>query len=278
MFSSLYLPPLPEGSAFEDFQEIIARLRAPDGCPWDREQTHASLKPYMLEEAYEALEALDEEDMESLKEELGDVLLQVFLHAQIATEDQDFKISDVVQVASSKLIRRHPHVFGETAVQDVEGVIQNWERIKADERQENDKKPDQGMLDGIPLSLPALTQADAIQRRARRVGFDWPDISGVIQKIDEELDELKAAPDSEARRAESGDLLFAVVNLIRWLDIDSESALRECNKRFRRRFSFIEHSAAHRGVSLASMSFEEMDALWEQAKTLEDPSHNPTTA
>jgi tetrapyrrole methylase family protein/MazG family protein len=264
--SSLYLPPLPNGTAFEDFQEIIARLRAPDGCPWDCEQTHASLKPFLLEEAYEALEALDNEDMDALREELGDVLLQIVLHAQIGTEYGDFKMADVLRGISDKLIRRHPHVFADVNVSDVDGVIHNWEMIKAGERKGNGKPEKKGMLDGIPAALPALSQAQAIQSRAKRIGFDWPEIDGVIRKVYEELDELKAAQDAEARIAESGDLLFAAVNVIRWLGVDAESALRGCNKRFRRRFAYIEQAAEARGTDLDSMSFEEMDALWEEAK------------
>jgi len=266
MFSSLFVPPLPHGSAFEDFQEIIARLRAPQGCPWDREQPHASLKPYLLEEAYEALEALDNEDMDGLREELGDVLLQVVLHAQIGTEDGDFKMSEVLLDISNKLIRRHPHVFSDVNVSDVDGVIHNWEAIKADERKENGKPEKKGMLDGVPASLPALSQAQVIQERAKRVGFDWQEIDPVIRKVYEELDELKDAQTEETRRAESGDLLFAAVNVIRWLGVDAESALRECNQRFRRRFAYIEQAAEKQGINLDSMSFEEMDALWEEAK------------
>ena len=267
----LYLPARETGRAFEDFQQVIARLRAPDGCPWDREQTHLSLRPYLLEEAYEVLEALDQEDMTHLQEELGDLLLQIVLHTQIATEDEDFNMTDVLQGISSKLIRRHPHVFAETQVGSVDGVIQNWEKIKADERKHNGKEQPKGMLDGIPLALPALTQADQIQKRAKRVGFDWHEIAPVIEKIKEELGELQEAETEEDRRAEAGDLLFASVNLIRWLGIDPELALRECNLRFRRRFGYIERAAAEQGKTLQEMSFEEMDALWEQAKDAVEP-------
>ncbi len=271
LLSSLYVPPLPEGSAFEDFQEIIARLRAPDGCPWDREQTHTSLKPFLLEEAYEALEALDNEDMDGLREELGDVLLQVVLHAQIGTEDGDFKMSEVLLGISDKLIRRHPHVFSEVSVENVDGVIHNWELIKARERKNNGKAEKKGMLDGIPAALPALSQAQVIQERAKRVGFDWQEIEPVISKVYEELEELKAAGNAEERQAESGDLLFAAVNVIRWLGVDSESALRDSNMRFRRRFAYIEQAAEAHGTNLDAMSFEEMDALWEEAKRKFEP-------
>ncbi|MCJ7694873.1 MAG: nucleoside triphosphate pyrophosphohydrolase [Anaerolineaceae bacterium] len=266
LLSSLYIPALENGSAFEDFQEIIARLRAPGGCPWDREQTHISLKPFLLEETYEALEALDLEDMQLLKEELGDILLQVVLHAQIAEEDGDFNMSDVLQAISDKMQRRHPHVFSDGTAKDVDGVIQKWEEIKADERKDNHHAEKKGMLDGIPLNLPALVQAQHIQERARRIGFDWPEISGVLKKVEEELLELNQAQNEQERRAEAGDLLFAVVNLARWLDVEAESALRESNRRFKKRFAFIEQSAEELGKALNDLTFEEMDALWEQAK------------
>ncbi len=266
LISTLYIPPRENGHAFEDLQEIIARLRAPDGCPWDREQTHLSLRPYLLQETYEVLEALDREEPDELREELGDLLLQILLHTQIATEAEDFRMTDVIQAISSKLIRRHPHVFGEVQVNSVDNVLQNWEKIKAKEREDNGNSHKTGMLDGIPLALPALTQADQIQRRAKRVGFDWDTIEPVIAKVREELQELNSAETSAQRQAEAGDLLFAAVNLIRWLDIDPETALRECNLRFRKRFAYIEAGAAKAGKSVDELSFEEMDALWEEAK------------
>jgi tetrapyrrole methylase family protein/MazG family protein len=279
LLSTLYIPPWEENRSFEDFQEIIARLRAPDGCPWDREQTHLSLRPYLLQEAYEVLEALDHEDMMELQEELGDLLLQIVLHAQIATEEGDFNMTDVLQSISRKLIRRHPHVFGDVQVNSVDNVVQNWEKIKAEERKENGKAHNKGMLDGIPLALPALTQADQIQRRAQRIGFDWKTIEPVIAKVNEELEELLKAQTSEERQAEGGDLLFAVVNLLRWLEIDPETALRECNLRFRQRFAFIEAAAANQGKSMDALSFEQMDALWEQAKqALKDQDQEEETA
>jgi len=266
LLSILYIPPWEENRSFENFQEIIARLRAPDGCPWDREQTHLSLRPYLLQEAYEVLEALDHEDMMALQEELGDLLLQIVLHAQIATEEGDFNMTDVVQSISEKLIRRHPHVFGDVQVNSVDNIVQNWEKIKAEERKENGNAHKNGMLDGIPLALPALTQADQIQKRAQRIGFDWKTIEPVIAKVNEELEELLQAQTPAERQAEGGDLLFAVVNLLRWLEIDPETALRECNLRFRKRFAFIEAAAANQGKRVDALSFEQMDALWEQAK------------
>lgn len=265
MMSCLYLPPLRQGASFEDFQQIIARLRRHDGCPWDREQTHLSLRPYLLEEAYEVLEALDQEDSQHLREELGDLLLQIGLHAQIATEDEDFLMTDVLQGINSKLIRRHPHVFSDIAADSVDKVLTNWEKIKADERKNNGESQ-KGMLDGIPLSLPALSQANQIQRRAKRVGFDWHTIEPVIAKVHEELGELRDAQTDEERQAEAGDVLFAVVNLVRWLKVDPEIALRETNLRFRKRFAYIEKKAQEQGRSVDQLSFEEMDQLWEAAK------------
>lgn len=264
--TSLYVPPLEAGRSFEDFQQVIARLRAPDGCPWDREQTHMTLRAHLLEEAYEVLQALDEEDPEHLKEELGDLLLQIVLHAQIASEDQEFNMTDVLLGISQKLIRRHPHVFGELDLKDADAVIVNWEKIKAGERKQRGEEQVKGMLDGIPLALPALTQADQIQRRAKRVGFDWQTVEPVIAKIHEELAELEAAETEEDKQAEAGDLLFAAVNLIRWMGIDPEFALRECNARFKRRFGYIEQHAIAQGRTLQELSFEEMDALWNEAK------------
>ena len=264
--SSLFCPPLPFGSAFEDFQQIIAQLRSPEGCPWDREQTHASLKPYLIEESYEALEALDLEDMPSLKEELGDILLQIVLHAQIGKENGEFRMSDVMQFISDKMIRRHPHVFAGGDARDVAGVIHKWEEIKANERKDNGNPEKKGMLDGIPANLPALVQSQHIQQRAQRIGFDWPEINGVIKKIYEELDELKQAQTPEERISEAGDVLFAVVNLARWLDVDAESALRESNRRFKKRFAYIEQAAEEQGKTLDDLSFTQMDALWDEAK------------
>ncbi len=264
--TSLYVPPLEAGRSFEDFQQVIARLRAPDGCPWDREQTHLTLRAHLIEEAYEVLQALDEEDPEHLKEELGDLLLQIVLHAQIASEDQEFNMTDVLLGVSQKLIRRHPHVFGELDLKDADAVIVNWEKIKAGERKQRGEELVKGMLDGIPMALPALTQADQIQRRAKRVGFDWQTVEPVIAKIHEELAELEAAETDEEKQAEAGDLLFAAVNLIRWMGIDPEFALRECNARFKRRFGYIEQHAIAQGRTLQELSFEEMDALWNEAK------------
>lgn len=265
LMTTLYLPARENGRGFEDFQQVVARLRAPGGCPWDREQDHLSLRPYLLQESYEVLEALDEQNPEHLKEELGDLLLQIVLHAQIATENGDFNMTDVLSEICRKLIRRHPHVFGNVEVNSVDNVLSNWEQIKAEERK-NKGEERKSMLDGIPIALPALTQADQIQQRAKRVGFDWKTIEPVIAKIHEELKELEEAKTSAEQQSEAGDVLFAVVNLIRWLEIDPEMALRETNSRFRRRFRYLEDAAAAQGKHLDDLSFEEMDELWEKAK------------
>lgn len=265
LLTALYVPPLGEGTSFEAFQEVVARLRAPDGCPWDREQTHASLRPHLLEEAYEVLAALDSGDVDKMAEEFGDLLLQIVLHAQIASEEGEFGMADVLQKVRAKIIRRHPHVFGGLQVDGVQGVLRNWEQLKDAERRANNQS-EKGLLDGVPLALPALAQAQEYQERAARVGFDWPAIEGVLEKIVEEIGEIKTASDSERLAAEVGDLFFALVNLARWKKVDAESALRLANQRFRRRFAFVEHSARRQGKRLQDMTLEEMEALWQEAK------------
>lgn len=267
----LYIPSQPEGTAFETFHEIVAHLRAPDGCPWDREQTHQSLRTHLLEESYEALEAIDAGDFASMREEFGDLLLQIVLHAQIASEEGQFTMTEVVKGIHDKIVRRHPHVFGDLELKDVGGVLQNWERLKEEERKERGeerRKKNKGLLDGVPLSLPALTQAQEYQDRAARVGFDWPEIEGVLDKIREEIQEIKQA-EKEEIAAELGDLFFALVNLARWRKVDAESALRETNQKFKKRFGYVEQGAKKQGRSLSDMSLEEMDALWNEAKKRE---------
>ncbi|HVN52723.1 MAG TPA: nucleoside triphosphate pyrophosphohydrolase [Anaerolineaceae bacterium] len=268
LLTTLYLPPLGPDTSFEAFQEVIAHLRAPNGCPWDREQTHTSLRQHLLEETYEALAALDQLDYPAMVEEFGDLLLQIVLHAQIATEEGNFRMADILQGIHRKIVRRHPHVFGDFQVAGVSGVLANWEKLKAAERVANGKDGQKvkGLLDGVPLALPALTQAQEIQDRAARVGFDWKEIDGVLEKVKEEIDEIGGAPDAEALAGEIGDLFFAVVNVARWKKVDAESALRETNERFRKRFAFIEKAAREQGRRLDEMSFEEMDSLWEAAK------------
>jgi tetrapyrrole methylase family protein/MazG family protein len=270
LLTSLYVPPLGEGTSFEAFQEIVAHLRAPDGCPWDREQTHASLRTHLMEEAYEALEAIDAGDIAGIQEEFGDLLLQIVLHAQIANEEGNFTINSLIKSIYDKIVRRHPHVFGEVQLDGVKGVLQNWEKLKEAERKDNGKKQ-KGLLDGVPQALPALTQAQEYQDRAARVGFDWPVVDGVLDKVAEEIQEIKNVTNETELTEEIGDLFFVLVNLARWKKVDAESALRETNLKFKRRFAFVEQGAKEHGRSLLEMTLEEMDALWEQVK---DKEHN----
>jgi tetrapyrrole methylase family protein/MazG family protein len=263
--TALYIPPLSLPGAFETFQDTIAHLRAPDGCPWDREQTHASLRRNLLEEAYEVLAALDADDADALREELGDLLLQIVLHSQIAVEDGEFSMADVIAAIDAKLKRRHPHVFGDVHVSGVEEVFANWETIKKAERTDNGNG-DKSALDGVPRSLPALAQAEAYGDRASRVGFDWPNVDGVLDKVAEELREIQQAASPQERADEFGDLLFALVNAARWMQIDSEAALRSANARFADRFRSVEAQARAQSRDLKAMNLDDLDQLWESAK------------
>jgi tetrapyrrole methylase family protein / MazG family protein len=265
LLTSLYVPPLGRETSFEAFQEVIAHLRAPDGCPWDREQTHKTLRPHLLEEAYEVIAAIDAEDSQAMGEEFGDLLLQIVLHAQIASEYGEFTMSDVLQGINTKIVGRHPHVFGDLDLEDVDKVLLNWERLKQAERQANGKA-DESLLDGVARALPAMVQAGEYQRRAARVGFDWPEIQGVVDKVEEEWAEVNAASDHEQREHEIGDLIFALVNIARWYDVDAESALRDANARFRDRFAVIEQAARSQGRSISDLSLDEMEALWQSSK------------
>jgi len=262
--TALFVPQLPLVSAFESFQETVAHLRAPDGCPWDGEQTHTTLRSHLLEETYEALQALDSEDMVALRGELGDLLLQIVLHAQIGTEAGEFTMADVISEIQAKILRRHPHVFGEVRATDVDHVLYNWEVLKSAEREAVGDKL--GLLDGVPIGFPALAQASEFQARVVRVGFDWPEVEGVLAKINEEIMEIQQTTDPKELSDEIGDLLFSIVNYARWLDVDSEAALREANLRFRRRFRKVEETARETGRDLVGMTLEEMNALWEEAK------------
>jgi len=260
----LYVPPLPPEEdlhSFKTLKYIVARLRAPGGCPWDREQTHESLRPHLIEEAYETLDALDAGDTARLAEEMGDLLLQLMLHAQLASEEGVFDVEDVLAEISAKLIRRHPHVFGTRAVKDASEVLRNWEQIKRTE-----KHAPQSLIGSVPKHLPALAYAQAVGRKVARVGFDWPDQQGVLDKIAEEVSELSRAQDTSEKRHELGDLLLSIVNLARWLGIDAEEALREANRRFAARFQRVEALAAERHLDLGSLTPPELDALWEEAK------------
>jgi tetrapyrrole methylase family protein / MazG family protein len=260
------------GTAFQELVELIARLRAPGGCPWDREQTHQSLKPMTIEEAYEVLEAIDEGDDQELAGELGDLLLQVVFHAQIATDDSRFTILDVIRHVSEKMVRRHPHVFGDVSAADSAEVLRNWEALKEAERESKGAPaPAASMLDSVSTGLPAILEAYQVTTKASRVGFDWPDPGAVLEKIDEELGELREARAAGGPQVEEelGDLLFAVVNLGRKLGVDPESALKAANRKFRRRFGQVEEGLRQRGRKPADSTLAEMDALWEEAKRRE---------
>lgn len=263
--TALYVPPRGEMSSFEQFQEIIAHLRAPEGCPWDRKQTHRSLRPYLLEEAHEVLEAIDADDADALREELGDLLLQVVLHTQIAVDDGEFRMGDVLSAISRKLIRRHPHVWGTTQVDGADQVVTNWDALKKQEHAEKGITRE-SLLDGVPKSLPALMQALEFTKRAAKVGFDWSTVDGAIAKVREEFDEVLTASTPDHQAEELGDLLFVIVNWARWLHVDPESALRETNAKFVRRFQYVEQGIAARGQTLSDVTLAEMDALWDEAK------------
>ncbi len=269
---AIWVPSLGADTSFEAFQEIIGHLRAPDGCPWDRKQTHQTLRMHLLGEAYETLAAMDANDPREMAEEFGDLLLQIVLNAQIASETGDFNMALILQGIHRKIVRRHPHVFGEVTVEGVGDVLSNWEAIKAEERSAaqaaNGQEKPKGLLDGVPEIFPSLAQAQEIQDRAARVGFDWPDIRPVIDKVLEELDELQQAETPEDQEAELGDLLFAAVNVGRWLKVDAESALRSTNQRFRRRFGYVEEQARKAGRVMSTMTLDEMDAFWDEAKSL----------
>ncbi len=263
----LYIPSLGEGTSFESFAEVVAHLRAPDGCPWDQKQTHQTLRTHLLEEAYETLTAMDENDSAGMREEFGDLLLQIVLNAQIATETNEFSTALVIKGIYDKIVRRHPHVFGDVELNGVEGVLQNWEKIKEKERKENGVgEKEKGLLDGVPSALPALTQALEYQDRAARVGFDWPEVEGVLDKVREEIEEIKQAQNIDEVAAELGDLFFVLVNLARWRKVDAESALRGTNMKFKKRFGYVEQGAKKQGGNLSDMTLEEMDALWNEAK------------
>ncbi len=253
---------LPENlSQFATLVDIIARLRASDGCPWDRKQTHSSLRENLLEECYEVLEALDESDSKKLCRELGDLLMQIVLHIQIATEAGEFELGDVINSINTKLIHRHPHVFGSLKVKDADEVLVNWEALKKEER-----GTDTSMLSHVPKEMPALSYSQEIQDRVARVGFDWEDIGGVIDKLAEEVSEFKQADSQERKGREFGDLMFTLANIARRLGIDLESALRQANRRFYHRFSCMEELCRQRGVNFADLSFDQQNALWEEAK------------
>ena len=261
----LPLSPVDNLASPHGMAAISARLRAPDGCPWDRKQTHRSLRPYLLEEAYETIDAIENGAPADLAEELGDLLLQVILHAQFAAEAGDFDLTDVYRSIAAKIVRRHPHVFAGLEVAGEGEVLSNWETIKADERAERGKGDD-GAFGGVARALPALPASREIQDRASSLGWDWESIDGVWEKVAEELEELRAAAGAEDRLHELGDVLFALVNLSRWMKLDPEEALRAANHRWMARYRRVEALAAERGIDLAGLTLAEKDVLWDEVK------------
>lgn len=282
-----FAAPTHAGRDFEQLVAVMARLRAPNGCPWDREQSHSTLRTFLIEEAYEVLDAMDSGDDAKFAEELGDLLLQVLFHAQIANEEDRFDVTDVIREIYEKMIRRHPHVFGQKRAKNAEEVLRNWEKIKAEERKSkegkgakeptgtaaNSRSPE-SVLDGIPRALPALMEACQLTRKAARIGFDWDSVNGIFDKLEEEIAELREAlrtnPAGSSRvEGELGDLLFAGVNLARFLQLDPEIALKKTNAKFSGRFHEMEKLARERGTTLAQASRGEMEDLWDQAKLSE---------
>ncbi len=253
---ALYLPPLEPHSSFESLQNTVAHLRAPEGCPWDREQTHESLRKHLLEEAYEALEALDQANLDGLQEELGDLLLQILMHAQIAQEQGNFRMSDVVYGIQTKLIRRHPHVFGDVEVASVDQVLNNWEHYKSEER-------NGGPLDGVPRSLPALAQSAELQDRAGRVGFDWDQQQ---DKIEGEFSWLTGRGEQQLRPEQLGDMLFAIVNYARQIKVDAEAELQQANQQFRTQFSNLLKAVSESGQQLEDLERTDLNQLWNDAE------------
>ncbi|MCM3181103.1 nucleoside triphosphate pyrophosphohydrolase [Cytobacillus horneckiae] len=266
--TSVYVPPVLDeallNKSFNKLREIIAVLRGPNGCPWDKKQTHESLKKYLIEEAYELIEAIDEDDIDHIIEELGDVLLQVLLHAQIGEDEGFFSIEDIIQGLSEKMIRRHPHVFGEVEAENVDEVLQNWQSIKVEEKGE---KP-ASLLDGIPASYPQLLKAEALQKKAAKVGFDWEEVSSIWDKVREEIKEfeIETENNNENMISEFGDILFAFVNIARYYQINPEEALNRTNKKFYHRFLYIEEKVRESGKDISSFSVDQLDAFWNEAK------------
>jgi nucleoside triphosphate diphosphatase len=254
-------------SSTDRLREIVAKLRAPDGCPWDREQTHATLKPHLLEECYELVDAIDDQDDEALLEELGDVLLQVVLHAQMASEEGRFDFDQIADRIADKLVLRHPHVFGDKKLRTSEAVLRQWDVIKRSEKQER-----KSIIDGVARTLPALAKAQKVQVKAARAGFDWPEAHDVLAKIREEITEIETANDADELSEELGDLLFSIVNFVRKRSLDAEGILQTATAKFTRRFRAIETRAAKRGIQLSSLSLSELDLLWEEAKQRESAS------
>ncbi|WP_144553620.1 nucleoside triphosphate pyrophosphohydrolase [Peribacillus simplex] len=272
--TSVYVPPVSEEALryreFSKLRQVIAELRGPDGCPWDKKQTHESLKKYLIEEAYELIDSIDEEDDEGMIGELGDVLLQVMLHSQIGEDEGMFTIDDVIEGITAKMIRRHPHVFGDVEVNGEEDVLVNWQKIKEDEKGSETKAP-QSILDGIEKSLPNLLRAEEYQKRAAKVGFDWDEVSEAWKKVREEVQELEEeilSPNRDVERIKSelGDLFFALVNISRYYDIQAEEAVYKANKKFHQRFTYIEECIQRANKKFEDYTLEELDSYWDEAK------------
>lgn len=267
--TSLYVPAVGGHSSFQAFQEVIAHLRAPEGCPWDREQTHESLRRYLMEEAYEVLDTITNGDIDALADELGDLMLQVVLHTQIATENGDFQMTDVLQNVNAKMIRRHPHVWGDVNADNPDTVLVNWEQIKQQEKAaKGDSNPNgfQSVLDDVPRAFSALMRAQKYAKKAAKLGFDYPDLAQVRGKIHEELAEIDAAQTPEELLDEAGDLVFATVDLLRWLKVDAEVALEAANAKFAKRFRYVERRVHDSGKPMSDYSLEELDKFWREAK------------
>jgi len=268
--TTVYIPPVKEETIlYKDFyklREIIAELRGPNGCPWDLKQTHESLKKYLIEEAYEVIEAIQENDIDHLVEELGDVMLQILLHAQIGEDDGYFSIEDVIEGLSAKMVRRHPHVFGDKVAETAEDVVKNWQEIKQEEK----GAKQESILDEVGKALPNLVRAFELQRKAAKVGFDWPDASGAWEKLTEEIqefkDEISINKSSEAALKEFGDILFAFINVARFYNINPDEALFMTNQKFINRFCFIEQKVKKSGKAFEEYTLEELDFYWEEAK------------
>jgi MazG family protein len=262
-------PQSPAAGKFERLTELMALLRAPGGCPWDRKQNFDTIKPYLLEETYEVLDAIDARDWNALREELGDLMLQAVFFAQMAREEGRFTIEDSLDAINEKLVRRHPHIFGSAVAETPEDVKRRWDQIKAEEKKELGRE-EAGLLEAVPRSMPALVEAAQIASRASGAGFDWPDIQGVLDKLDEELSELAHARTSGAAQeeveGELGDLLFVVVNLARFLKVDPEQALRKTNRKFRSRFGYVERGLKQAGKTPPEATLEEMETLWQESK------------
>ncbi len=273
--TTLYVPALSlmrNTRTFSGLQGIVHRLYAPGGCPWDREQTHASLAPHLLEETYEVLQALDENDPHALSEELGDIMLQIVLHTEIAEEAGEFSYGDVFEAIISKLIRRHPHVFGDVTATSAAEVVTNWQKIKEGEkaaRASSNESAQESLLAGVPSAMPSLAYAQAVQDRAAAVGFDWPVVDDVLARLAEEVEELRQANSHAERLDEFGDVVFVLANLARWLKIDAEEAGRLAGRKFYRRFAGIERLARSEGKRLSDLSLAQMDALWDRVKAEE---------